>query len=88
MRVPQGGTQDGTGGYDGPAGAEALGWSPTLQPLTTHTLACTATSVAHDVHRGDIGLTGGNATCKSTQDRTSAYDVPAGVEALSALLRA
>ena len=96
--VSQGFTRDGTSAYDAPAGAEALSALLRAQHRTVCTLAVTMESVACvRLTVRTQGSRGVRAAWKPTvflvsqsftRDGTSAYDVPAGVEALSALLRA
>ena len=96
LLVSQAFTRGGTSAYDVPAGAEALGALLRASHCTVCSLAVTMESVACvRLTVRTQGSRGVRAAWKPTvflvsqgftQDRTSAYDVPAGVEALSALL--
>ena len=96
--VSQGFTRGRTSAYDVPAGVEALGALLRAYHRTVCSLAVTMESVACEALTVRTqGSRGVRAAWKPTvflvsqgftRDRTSAYDVPAGVEALSALLRA
>ena len=95
--VSQGFTQDGTSAYDVPAGVEALG-----ALLRAYNIALCARllsrwnrlrvrlTVRMQSSRGVLAVWKATVFLVSqgfTRDGTSAHDVPAGVEALGALLR-